>query len=69
MGTFRRIWKNRRLLLPILELIEKAVRSATTLAQIKEAIKEGIDKGDLDAPLKRFQDANKRAKDYIKTGK
>lgn len=69
MGIFRKLWQNRDLLLPLLKLIEQAVESARTLADIKNAIKQGIDRGDLDKPLDKFAHANKRAKDYIKTGR
>ena len=65
----RRLWKNRAMLLPLLGVIERIIESARTLADIKEALKDGIDKGDLDAPLDKFAASNKRAKDYVKTGR
>lgn len=69
MGVLRQLWKNRDLLMQVLRLIQQAVKSATTLAQIKEAIKKGIDRGDLDDDLDRFAKANKRADEYVNTGR
>lgn len=69
MGTLRLLWKNRHLLLQFLKLVEQAIESARSLAQIKQKIKEGIERGDLDKPLDRFAKANKRAKTYISTGR
>ena len=72
MGRFailRRLWRNRDTLLPILDLLGQIVRSVTTLAEIKKALSEGIEAGQLDEPLERFQSSNQRAKDYIRTGR
>ncbi len=73
MGRFgklgRELWRNREMLVPVLRLLQQAVRSARTLADIKKALAEGIEKGQLDAPLERFRRANQRAQDYIRTGR
>lgn len=69
LAIIRRLWKNRDLLLPLLGVLEQVIKSARTLGEIKEALKNGIDKGDLDAALDKFAAANKRAKDYVKTGR
>lgn len=69
MGLLRRLWRNRKLLEPFLDLLQQVVKSAQTLAEIRKALAEGIEAGQLDDALQRFVDANERADQYIKTGR
>ena len=72
MGRFaiiRRLWRNRDLLLKFLDLLKQIRKTAETLADIRNALAEGIEEGQLDSALDRFTAANKRAEDFKKTGR
>lgn len=65
----RQLWKNRHLLTAFLELVREIVKTARNLAEIRDRLADGIQKGELDAPLEKFAAANTRAQDYIRTGR
>lgn len=70
MRILPQLWKNRALLMEVLEGIRQAVKGAKTVAEIRKRLADGIQKGDIvsDDALEKFKSANKRAKDYIEGG-
>lgn len=68
MSTFMQVWKNRGVLLELLDILKKLAAGAKTIAEMRNRIAQGAHRGDLDDVLKRFASANERARDFVNNG-
>lgn len=70
MSVLRQLWKNRALLMEILQGIRRVMEGAGTVAEIRKRLADGIQEGDIvsDDALEKFKSANQRAQDYIARG-
>jgi hypothetical protein len=71
MNILRQLWKNRGLLMEVLEGVRKAVAAGGTIAEIRRRLADGIQRGDIvsDDALSKFKAANEKAERFIRTGK
>lgn len=70
MGVLKQLWKNRALLMEVLQGVRRAFEGGGTLLEIRNRIADGVQKGDIisDDALRKFKSANKRAQSYIDGG-
>ena len=68
MRGFGKLWKNRKLLLQVFEILRDVADGVYTLAMFRQRLGERVQKGDLDDVLQTFMDAEAAAEDYIRKG-
>ncbi len=68
VAILRRLWKNREVLLKLLDFLENAARGVSRLADLRARIANGAEKGDLDDVLKKFASTTDLAEDFIDHG-
>ncbi len=68
LAVMRRLWKNREVLLKLLDFFEGAARGISKLAELRARIANGAERGDLDDVLKKFASTTDVAEDFIDHG-
>ena len=68
LAIMRRLWKNREVLVRLLDFLEDAARGISKLAELRARIANGAEKGDLDDVLKKFASTTDLAEDFIDHG-
>lgn len=63
-----RLWKNRTVLLQVLDILQDLGSGAYTLAMLRQRMAEKVQSGDLDDVLGVFVQADRAAEDYIRNG-